>query len=342
MKAWAKFLSRRLLLMAASLWFLITVTFLLVTLAPSDPARTIGGPYATNDQIAEISHRLGLDKPLLTRYFDYWSSLFHGSLGNSLFGANPSVRDQIGKYLPSTIELIILSLLVAVVLGLLLGSVSAYFHRRWPDRAASTVAGIFQSMPDFIVAVVLIYFLSYLTGALPGPEGQLSIVTTPPPHRTGMVLLDSLLTGQWDTFHDALMHAILPVLTLGLVIAAVFARISRTALREALESDQTKFARACGLPERQILRYALLTSRTPILTYGAIVFGSLFGGTAIVETIFNWNGLSQWAVQSMERSDYPSAQGFVLLAGVVTLIVYVLLDVFTAIFDPRVRTEQAR
>ena len=342
MNAWTKYLSRRLLLMVISLWFLITVTFLLVTLAPSDPARTIGGQYATPDQIAQIRSRLGLDKSLLARYLEYWKDLAHGSLGNSLFGSNASVRGQIWKYLPSTVELIILSLCVAIVIGMILGSLSAYFHRRWPDRAASTVTGVLQSTPDFIVGVVLIYFFSYLLGIFPGPEGQLSIVTTPPPRVTGMVIVDSVLAGQWSTFHDALMHAFLPVLTLGLVIAAVFARISRTVLREALESDQTKFARACGLPERQVLRYALLSSRTPIMTFGAIVFGSLFGGTAIVETIFNWNGLSQWAVQSMQRSDYPSAQGFVLLAGVITLLVYVLLDVATAVFDPRIRTVQAR
>jgi peptide/nickel transport system permease protein len=119
------------------------------------------------------------------------------------------------------------------------------------------------------------------------------------------------------------------------VLAAVFARISRAALREAFESEQTKFARACGLSEWRVIRYALLSARTPILTYGAIIFAAGFGGTAIVETVFNWNGLSQWAVNAMQRNDYPSVQGFVLVAGAITLVIYLLLDIGTNLLDPR-------
>jgi ABC-type dipeptide/oligopeptide/nickel transport system permease component len=339
MKGLGVFLGRRLILMLASLWVLISVTFLLVTLAPADPARAVAGPYATKAQIATVSQQLGLDHSLGTRYADYWKALFHGSLGTSLYSPT-AISTSVRKYLPATLELVILSLVVALVLGLTFGAVSAYFHRRWPDRISSAVVGVLQSMPDFVLGVVLIYGLAYIANIVPGPEGQLAITTATPPHHTGMIMLDSLLSGQFSTFKDAFNHAILPVLTLGLVLSALFARISRAALREALESDQTKFARACGLPERQVLRYAFLSSRTPIMTYGAMIFGSLFGGTAIVETIFNWNGLSQWAVQSMLRSDYPAIQGFVLVVGVITLIVYVLLDIVVAVLDPRIGTFQ--
>ena len=341
MKSWGSYLTRRLLFMLASLWVLITVIFLLVTLAPSDPARTIAGPYATSSDIAAVAQRLGLNRSLSARYLDYWKGLFHGSLGRSLYSPNQTISSLLTSYLPATLELIVLSIVVALVLGLTLGALSAYFHRRWPDRAASGLVGLLQSAPDFVLGAVLIYLLSYLAGVVPGPEGQLSISATPPPRHTGMLLVDSLLAGQWGTFEDAFKHAILPVLTLGLVISALFARISRTALREALAADQSKFARACGLPESRIVWNAFLSSRTPIMTYGAMVFGGLFGGTAIVESIFNWNGLSQWAVQSMLRSDYPAVQGFVLLAGVITLLVYVLLDVLTAALDPRVRIVHA-
>ncbi|MDQ4489804.1 ABC transporter permease [Sinomonas sp. ASV486] len=334
MKQFVPFLWRRLLLMVISLAVLISVTFFLVNLAPADPARAVGGPYATADQIEQIRHQLGLDQPLFARFFSYWGQLFQGNLGTSLYSPD-RISDNIGKFLPSTLELIILSLVVALVIGLALGIVSSYFHRRWQDRVSSGVVGVLQSVPDFVMAVIVIYLLSYVLNAAPGPEGQLSIATTPPPTVTGMILVDALIEGDPATITDAIQHMVLPVLTLGLVLAAVFARISRAALREAFESEQTKFARACGLSEWRIVRNAMLTSRTPILTYGAIIFAAGFGGTAIVEKVFNWNGVSQWAVQSMERNDYPAVEGFVLIAGAITLVVYMLLDVLVNLLDPR-------
>lgn len=331
-----KYLSRRVLLMLISLFVLGTVTFFLVTLAPADPARAVAGPYATQDQIDEVSNQLGLDQPLLQRLIDFWSDVLHGSLGTSLYGG-ASVRGSISKYLPSTLELVLFSLVVALVVGLALGVISAYYHRAWQDRLSSGVVGILQSIPDFVMAVVMIYVFAYLLKAAPGPEGQLSIATTPPSRVTGMVFIDSLIEGNPDTIADAWQHLILPVLTLGLVLAAVFARISRAALREAFESEQTKFARACGLSEIRVIRNALLSARTPILTYGAIIFAAGFGGTAIVETVFNWNGVSQWAVNAMQRNDYPSVQGFVLVAGTFTLVIYMILDIAVNLLDPRMQ-----
>lgn len=334
MKQFASFLWRRLLLMVLSLAVLISVTFFLVNLAPADPARAVGGPYATPDQIEQIRHQLGLDQSLVERFFSYWGQLFQGNLGTSLYGPD-AVGSSIAKFLPSTLELIILSLVVALAVGLTLGVISSYFHRRWQDRVSSGVVSVLQSIPDFVMAVIAIYVLAYVLNAAPGPEGQLSIATTPPPTVTGMVLVDSLIEGNPDTINDAFRHMVLPVLTLGLVLAAVFARISRAALREAFESEQTKFARACGLSEWRVVRNALLTSRTPILTYGAIIFAAGFGGTAIVESVFNWNGVSQWAVKAMERNDYPAVEGFVLIAGSITLVVYMLLDIIVNMLDPR-------
>ena len=337
MKHMSSYLWRRVLLMLVSLAVLVSVTFFLVNLAPADPARAVAGPFATADQIEQVRAQLGLDKPLIVRFGSYWGSLlFHGSMGTSLYSTD-TVASTIWKLLPSTLELIVLSLIFALVVGLILGVISAYFHSRWPDRLSSGAVGVLQSIPDFVMAVVVIYVFAYVLDAAPGPEGQLSISATPPDRVTGMTLIDSLLSGDMDTFKDAVNHAALPILTLGLVLSAVFARISRAALREAFESEQTKFARACGLSEWRVIRFALLSARTPIMTYSAIIFAAGFGGTAIVETVFNWNGVSQWAVTSMQRNDYPAVEGFVLVAGSITLLVYLLLDVLTNLLDPRMQ-----
>jgi len=340
-KSFAIFAARRIVLMIVSLYVLISLTFLLVALAPVDPARVLDGPYATRAQLAATRHQLGLDKPLLTRYFDFINNLIHGNLGKSIY-SDATITSQLAKYLPSTAELVVLAVAVAVMVGLALGVVSAYWHRRWPDRVSSTAVGVLQSVPDFVLGVVLLYFLFYIARVLPGPTGQLAITTPIPPEHTGAALIDSALAGDWQTFGDAVVHAVLPVLTLGLVISALFARVGRAALRQAIESDQTKFARACGLSELRVLHYALLSARTPIMTYGAMVFALGFGGTAIVETIFNWNGASQWAVQAMLRDDYPAVLGFVLVVGVITLTTYFVLDLAIAALDPRIRASTRR
>lgn len=336
MKSFGLFVARRLALMVVSLFLLMSVTFLLVSLAPSDPARNIAGPYATEAQLAAVRHDLGLDRPLGARYLTYMDHLLHGNLGTSLY-SDTTIGSQIARYLPSTAELIVAALVVAMVLGLGFALVSAYWHRRWPDRVSSSVVGVLQSVPDFVIGVVLLFVFFFAIGMLPGPEGQLSIITTLSSQPTHAALIDSIISADGAGFLDALTHAVLPVMTLALAMAAVFARVGRAALREAFESEQTKFGRAMGLPERRIVHYALLTSRTPVMTYGAIVFALGFGGTAIVETIFNWNGASQWAVKSMLRNDYPAVLGFILVVGIITLLTYFVLDIATAALDPRIR-----
>lgn len=333
-----RFAAWRLLFMLVSLWAIASITFLLVAILPSNPAAAIAGPYATPEQVAQVENSLGLHDPLYQRYFEFLGRTLRGDLGTSVYDGT-SINQEIAQLIPSTFELIIASLIIAVPVGIALGAVGAYFHRKFADRASSLLVGILQSIPDFVLAVVLIYLFSAVLKIAPGPEGQLSIISVPPPRVTGMIAVDAILTGKPSLISDALAHLALPALTLGLVIAAVFARISRASLSEALESDQTKFARASGLPEWRVVQYAFLTSRTPVLTYGAIIFGALFGGTAIVETIFNWNGLSQWSVTSMLRTDYPAIQGFVLVAGAITLVVFALLDVLAGFLDPRVRAQ---
>jgi peptide/nickel transport system permease protein len=335
------FAVQRLALMVVSLFALLSLTFLLTALIPSNPARTVAGPIATDEQVAVIAHQLGLDRPLGVRYLDYLQALAHGDLGTSYF-SKTTVASQIATYLPSTLELMVLGLIIAIVVGLLLGALSAVYHRRAADRVSLVVVGIIESMPSFVLGILLVYIFFTQLAVLPGPEGQLSIAASPPTKATGFTIIDAMLTGQPDLISDAVSHAVLPALTLGLVLSPVFARVGRVALREALESDYVKFARACGLPGHMVFGYAMRLARTPLLTYGALVFGLGIGGTAIIETIFNWNGLSQWAVAAMLKSDYPEVQGFILVAGSFTLIVYLLLDLIVTVLDPRLRARRTR
>lgn len=330
-----RFVARRLVLIPVSLFVVTTVAFGLVTLLPGDPAIAIAGGYATPETLATIRHGLELDRPLYVRYIDYLARASHGDLGNSFFTDRPVVGDII-QYLPNTIELIVLSLALAILIGMGLGIVAAYFRGRWPAPAASALITAIQAIPDFFLGLLLIYIMFFRLHLAPAPFGRLAPTDIPPPAVTHFLIVDCILAGRWQTLVSALYQSLLPVLTLGVVYAAYFGKTARAVLATALDSSHIEFARACGLPTRQVIGYAVLIGRTPIMTYVAILFGTLIGGEAIVETIFGWQGVGQWALQGILKVDVPVIQGFVILSGFFTLLIYLLLDIVVTLLDPRI------
>jgi peptide/nickel transport system permease protein len=195
---------------------------------------------------------------------------------------------------------------------------------------------VLQSVPDFFLGLILIYVVFFLLGLAPSPSGRLDIVETPPPDRTGFLLIDSVVAGQWSTLRSVVAHLFLPVVTLGLVYAAYFAKTARSTVGKALGSQQVQFARAMGLPERTVVRYAFVEARTTLVTYSAVLFAALFGGETIVERIFAWGGLGTWALDGILKLDLPVVQGMVLVAGLITLVTYTALDIAVGLLDPRI------
>lgn len=332
-----KLVATRLLALPLSLLVLITLSFGLVELMPGNPAVTVAGNFATPAEVQRIEQTLGLDRPLGERYVDYLGDAVRGDLGSSFF-TGQSVVGELGRRLPATVELVVLALLLSSLLGLVLGTVGAYFRRTWYDRFSRGLVTLFQSVPDFLLALLLIYFLFFLWRIAPAPVGQLGFQSSVD-RVTGFLLIDTLVAGRPDLLLEYLKHLLLPVLALGLVYSAFFGKLARSVMATAFASPQVEFARACGLPERKVIRYAFLQARAPILTYGAILFGSLVGGAAIIETIFSWQGAGQWALEAILKLDIPVIQGFILAAGVVTILIYLFLDVLVALLDPRVRYE---
>jgi ABC-type dipeptide/oligopeptide/nickel transport system permease component len=331
----AKLIRRRLLLLPISLFVLVTLSFGLVEIMPGDPAVTVLGAFASPDEVARIHAQLGLDRPLHERYVTYIGDAVQGDLGRSFVTGQP-VLDELGRRLPATIQLVALAVLVSWCIGLVLGTAGAYLRGSRYDRVSSGAITVFQSTPDFLLALLLIFVLFFHLGIAPAPLGQLG-VGTGLPRVTGFTLIDAVIAGRPGALLEALHHLMLPVLALGLVYSAFLGRISRSTMGWALASRQVEFARACGLPEWRVIHYAFLQARTPILTYGVILFGALVGGAALVETVFSWQGAGQWALESILRLDIPVIQGFILAAGVITILVYLLLDVLVMLLDPRVR-----
>lgn len=333
-----KLIGKRLLAIPLSLLVVATFAFFLVALIPGDPAVQILGQFASQDELARLRAELGTDLPFWQRYLSYMGDLAHGDLGTSFVSRRP-VLEEIGRFLPATVELVVLSTIGAVLIGLVIGGIGAYYRGRWPEKASSGAITLFQSVPDFLLALLLIFVMFYLLRLVPPPVGRLGFGASAPEAVTGMLLVDSLIAGKFDIFRRAASASIMPVLALSVVYSAYIAKISRTTIGTALNSDQALYARGCGLSEWQVFKYALKQSRTPILTYGAILFGSLIGGAAIIETVFAWRGVGEWALQSMLKMDVPAIQGFIIVAGGITLLLYLLLDILVILLDPRIRMQ---
>jgi peptide/nickel transport system permease protein len=235
--------------------------------------------------------------------------------------------------------LVLMAMVVAVILGLLIGILAGYFRDRLPDRVMRVVISGIQSVPDFFLGLLLIYLLFFKMGWAPPPVGRIGLLESPPPTVTDALILDSIIAGDWELVRSALYHSLMPVLALGVYYTAYFAKTARATLGPAFRSPQVEYARACGLSEWKVLGYAFRQARTPIITYGAILLAALIGGAAIVEIVFSWGGLGQWAVDRILTLDIPAIQGFILVTGTLTLLIYFALDILVAMLDPRVSLE---
>lgn len=309
---------------------------MLVSIMPGDPALAILGSTATEQEVATVRSQLGLDRPLAERYVDYVANVLHGDFGRSFF-TGQNIGDEILKYFPASVELVVMSLLLSATIGIPLGAMAGYFRERAPDRATRGLIAGLQAIPEFLIGLLLIFFLFYVLRVAPSPLGRLGITDIYPKPVTNFLLLDLAIAGDWKTLGTALHRSMLPVLTLALGAVPMFVKITRTTVGAAMGSKQVQFARACGLQEWRVLQYALYQARTPILTYTAMLFGAMVGGSAIIETMFSWQGLGQWGLNAIIALDIPAIQGFVIVTGLFTMLVYLALDLIVAALDPRIK-----
>ncbi|MEA3146129.1 MAG: peptide/nickel transport system permease protein [Verrucomicrobiota bacterium] len=326
----------RLLVFVPQLVGALAVTFALIRLLPGDPALTLLGNLATPEAIASLRERLGLDRGILEQFIKYAVNVAHGDLGMSILTANPVTTDLMDRA-PATFELLFYALVSTVIFGILLAVLGVLRPGRVLDRAGQGYGMLAGAIPDFWVALLLIYFFFHCLGWAPAPFGRLDTFVTAPPRFTGFYTVDSLIRGDWQAFFSAASRLALPVLTLTIVNAGGVMKMTRSVLEENYRSGHVAHARACGLSERTIMLSALRNSLPPLITQIGFLTGFLLGGAVLVETIFSWNGLGQYAVQSVVRSDYAALQGFVLLASVFILVVYLVVDVLYEMVDPRIQ-----
>ena len=313
------------------------VAFFLIRMLPGDAALILAGNQASNEFVVEsIRHRLGTDKPVPVQYLFYVRNVLKGDLGDSWFTGKPVLEDM-GRRAPATFELITYGVLAAIGIGFFVGLFGALKPGGIVDRISSSYGFLAGGIPDFWLALLIIFFLFYRLRIIPPPMGRFPFMMTPPPTVTGFLTIDSLLAGDLVAFRAAAALLVGPVLTLGVLFGGPIAKLTRQAMLDILQGDYVHFARACGLRERTVARYAFQSILPPVLTLIGWLYAFLIGGAVLVETVFSWNGVGQYAVESIINKDYAPVQAFVLMAGVFSLSVYLMLDILYMLVDPRVR-----
>ena len=317
------------------------LTFSLIRLIPGDPVEVMMGERSLDPEVhAAALKRLGLDQPLPVQYANYLGQLLSGDLGASL-KTQASVWSEFKTLFPATLELALVALLFALVVGITAGVIAAVKRGTLADHGVMTMALTGYSMPIFWWGLLLILVFSVGLGWTP-VSGRLNLVFDVPPH-TGFMLIDAWLAERADpefnkgALWDAVRHLILPAIVLGTIPLAVIARMTRSSMLEVLREDYVRTARAKGLsPFRIIFIHALRNALVPVLTVIGLQVGTLMGGAVLTETIFSWPGIGKWLIDAIGRRDYPVVQNGILLVATLVIMTNFVVDILYGVANPRI------
>jgi peptide/nickel transport system permease protein len=329
------YLARRLILLVFVLIGTSLLAFVLVRIAPADPVMMLMPPQASMADIERARERMGLNEPYHVQYFRYIRDLLRGDLGFSRHTGR-TVLDEFRLRLPATVELAVLSLGLATVVGIGLGVVSALHKNRLTDHISRAISIVGIAAPAFWIGLIAIFVFYYLLGWAPPPLGRL---TGPVPASiTGLLLVDAVILHDWSLFADALSHLVLPVTVLAFSFLAMICRLTRGGMLEVLQQDYIKFAHSCGVRRSRVIwLYALRNAVRPVMTMLGLFLAQLMGGVVFIETVFAWPGLGRYAVQSLNVMEYAPIQGFIIFMGVVYVLANLAVDLLYAVLDPRVQ-----
>ena len=333
-----KFIGKRLIYLVVMLFGVATLVFILTKMIPGDPTVANLSQRALNDPevVAAYRAKYGLDQPVFVQYILYIKNLLHLDLGTSI-RTNKPVLDELARCYPATIELALFAIILAALLGILFGVISAMKRNSILDQAVRALSVTGVSIPSFWFALLVLYFFYYKLHIFPGP-GRLSNSFSAPATVTGMYVIDSLIEGNPAKALDALQHLILPGLVLAAFTMGLITRTTRSNLLDVMSTDYIRTARAKGLSRvGQIVRHALGNALIPVLTVIGLGLGNLLGGMVLVETIFNWPGVGQFAYESVLSVDYPSIIGVALLIALNYMVINTVVDILYGVIDPRVR-----
>jgi len=333
----SRYLVKRMMMVIPTLLGITIITFGLTYLLPGNPAMVKAGPFATPEYLALMEKEMGLDKPVHVQYWRYLSGVVRGDLGKSSSTGRPVLED-FRQRIPATLELTLFSLIIAIGVGIPLAVISAVRRDSIWDHICRFLGVSGVAMPTFWTGLLLLYIFFYHLGIAPPPLGRLSPGVSAPASITGLYVIDSLLTGNFRALASSLHHLILPAFTLGFSVMAPLTRMVRATMLEVLASDYIKAAEASGLPRRQIVYGdALRNTLIPVITLIGVIFGFLMGGNVVIELVFGWPGIGNYAVTSLMSKDAQPIQSFVLFVSVIYVMVNLIVDIAYAVVDPRIR-----
>lgn len=333
-----KFIGKRLIYLVVMLFGVATLVFILTKMIPGEPTVANLSQRALNDPevVAAYRAKYGLDQPVFVQYILYIKNLLHLDLGTSI-RTNKPVLDELARCYPATIELALFAIIMAALLGILFGVISAIKRNSILDQMVRALSVTGVSIPSFWFALLVLYFFYYKLHIFPGP-GRLSNSFSAPATVTGMYVIDSIIEGNPAKALDALQHLILPGLVLAAFTMGLITRTTRSNLLDVMSTDYIRTARAKGLSRvGLIVRHALGNALIPVLTVIGLGLGNLLGGMVLVETIFNWPGVGQFAYESVLSVDYPSIIGVALLIALNYMVINTVVDILYGVIDPRVR-----
>jgi peptide/nickel transport system permease protein len=334
--SYLRIILKRLALLGLVVLGVSLVTFVVSHLIPGDPARLIAGERATDEMVQHVRHTLGLDRSWPVQYGRYLAGLLHGDLGISIRTARP-VLDDLKAFFPATLELALAALLLATLMGVPLGILSAVYRNKAADQVVRTLAVTGISTPAFWLGLILIIVFYGKLHLLPG-GGRLPEGLDPPARLTGFYLADALLTGNRAVFLASLKHLLLPAFSLGFVHLGVVARQIRSAMLEQLGEDYVRTARANGLPRwGVILRHALPNALIPSVTVLGLALGDLLYGAVLTETVFAWPGMGAYVVNSIQALDFPAVMGFAVVVSFAYVLLNLVVDLLYLVIDPRIK-----
>ena len=315
---------------------LITLlVFLLIHAAPGDPADLLLSDQATPQDIAEARHRWGLDQPLYVQYSRFLINVLKGDFGMSFRYSDPVIT-VIGERLPATIELAVVSLLIAIALGLPLGVWAGAKPNSWADNLGSFFGFFGISMPNFWFGIMLILVVAGYLNWLPS-SGR-STYGIARGSETGFYIVASLLAGNFHAAWDGVKHVILPAIALGTNMMGIIMRVTRSAVLEVMHEDFVRTARAKGVAESSVLwRHVLRNALVPVITVVGLELGTLLSGSIIVETVFAWPGSGSLLISAIESRDYPLITGTVIIYTLAFVAINFMIDILYGFVDPRIR-----
>ncbi|WP_342598979.1 ABC transporter permease [Psychrobacillus sp. FSL H8-0483] len=329
------YIGKRLLQLIPVLLGMTFLVFMIIRAIPGNPAQVILGQLASEEAIKALEIKLGLNNPWYTQYIDYLIGLFKGDLGESMRTVQP-VSKEIWPYLAATFELAFFAILIAVIIGVNAGIISAWFQNSWFDYLAMVLALIGVSMPIFWLGLMEQWIFGIELQWLPtsGRED----VRNPISSVTNLYVLDTIINGRFDQLGQVLKHLVLPGIALATIPMAIIARMTRSSMLEVMRADYIRTARAKGQKMFWVVyKHALKNAIIPVLTVIGLQMGLLLGGAILTETIFSWPGIGRYIYDAIQFRDYPVIQSGILIVAFIFVMINLFVDILYGLIDPRIK-----